>query len=405
VSGNWPRLAFSRNERPIGDSPFYFSVASEYAGILRNNKTTTDENNNTVTTEVNQSLTRLDFMPQIRFPFKKWQWFTVNSTFNWRDTYYTRSYDPQTLDPTTGPAQIIDQGLNRKFFTAQSQLLGPVFSRVWDTPGNQYAEKYKHSIEPFLNVMRTSAVDDYFRIVKLDGTDFVVGGTTQYAYGLTNRFYAKHRGNPGQPSLSREIFNVQLTQTYYTTALAAQYDPRYSTSFTGAAVPSSFSPIQLSVRATPTNDFNTTVTAEFDSRYRALRTISANSAYNWSGRVQSTVGWTKQGFIKDLAGFNDERFLSQAVNATTNVHTVDNRVGGIYSFNYDVNRSTLLQQRISAFYNAQCCGLAFEYQSYNLGGVGGFNLVPTDRRFFLSFTLAGLGNFSPFNGALSGVPR
>jgi len=26
-------------------------------------------------------------------------------------------------------------------------------------------------------------------------------------------------------------------------------------------------------------------------------------------------------------------------------------------------------------------------------------------RFFLSFTLAGLGNFSPFNGALSGVPR
>jgi hypothetical protein len=31
--------------------------------------------------------------------------------------------------------------------------------------------------------------------------------------------------------------------------------------------------------------------------------------------------------------------------------------------------------------------------------------VPADHRFFLSFTLAGLGNFSPFNGALSGVPR
>jgi hypothetical protein len=31
--------------------------------------------------------------------------------------------------------------------------------------------------------------------------------------------------------------------------------------------------------------------------------------------------------------------------------------------------------------------------------------VPSDHRFFLSFTLAGLGNFSPFNGAMSGVPR
>jgi hypothetical protein len=63
-----------------------------------------------------------------------------------------------------------------------------------------------------------------------------------------------------------------------------------------------------------------------------------------------------------------------------------------------------VQQRISGFYNAQCCGLAFEYQTYNYGQrttVAG----QSDHRFFLSFTLAGLGNFSPFNGALSGVPR
>ena len=63
----------------------------------------------------------------------------------------------------------------------------------------------------------------------------------------------------------------------------------------------------------------------------------------------------------------------------------------------------MLQQRISAFYNAQCCGIAFEFQNYHFGG-GDF-AGPTDRRFFMSFTLAGLGNFSPFNGALGGVPR
>ena len=64
----------------------------------------------------------------------------------------------------------------------------------------------------------------------------------------------------------------------------------------------------------------------------------------------------------------------------------------------------MLQQRITGFYNAQCCGLAFEYQTYNYGATRS-RRSRSDHRFFMSFTLAGLGNFSPFNGALSGVPR
>jgi len=79
-------------------------------------------------------------------------------------------------------------------------------------------------------------------------------------------------------------------------------------------------------------------------------------------------------------------------------------VGGIYSFNYDVLHGLMQSQRMSYFYNAQCCGIAFEYQTYNFGA-SSTSPVPADHRFFISFTLAGLGNFSPFNGALSGVPR
>ena len=98
--------------------------------------------------------------------------------------------------------------------------------------------------------------------------------------------------------------------------------------------------------------------------------------------------------------------MSDRFNRTDNgfVHTRDNKYGSLYSFNYDVLHGTLLQQRITAFYNAQCCGIAFEYQAYHFLS-GSISPVPSDHRFFLSFTLAGLGNFSPFNGALSGVPR
>ena len=84
------------------------------------------------------------------------------------------------------------------------------------------------------------------------------------------------------------------------------------------------------------------------------------------------------------------------------MHTKNNRFGSLYSFTYDVLHSNLQQQRITGFYNAQCCGIAFEYLVNNYPA--GF-IVPSDHRFFLSFTLAGLGNFSPFNGAMNGVPR
>ena len=88
--------------------------------------------------------------------------------------------------------------------------------------------------------------------------------------------------------------------------------------------------------------------------------------------------------------------------ASTTLHTRDNSVGGIYAFNYDVLHGIVQSQRMSYFYNAQCCGIAFEYQTVNYGS---FSSLPPDHRFFMSFTLAGLGNFSPFNGALGGVPR
>ncbi len=402
LAGSLPRVSFTRNERPILNSPAYFSMNAEFVNTLRATKTgSPDSAGNTVITTADSGLSRVDLSPQIRYPFKKWQWFTVNSTVSWRETYYTRSYEA-TGDPLVTPSKIVDTGLNRTLFTIQSQVVGPVFNRVWDTPDSGYAEKFKHSIEPVMTVSRTSSVDNIDRIVKLDGIDQYVGGT-QLSYGLNNRFYAKRKLTPGAQSQSREIFDVELSQSYYTNQSAAQYDQQYQTS-QGLVAATHFSPIALSVRAMPTDVINATLRAEFDARYHQLRTISANTSYSWTNRVQVTGGWTKRGYIEELEGFNNKELLDHAIFASSTMHTKDNRFGGIYSMNLDVLHKSVVQQRISAFYNAQCCGLALEYQTYNYGSSSS-SPIPADHRFFLSFTLAGLGNFSPFNGALSGVPR
>jgi LPS-assembly protein len=398
LSGNWPRISVTRNERPLLGTPLYFSAGGEYVYQLRSALT------NDVETD-SRSLGRVDFSPQVRYPFKKWQWFTVNSTIGWRDTFYTRSLS-EKVNPNE--AQVVtDENLNRRLFTFNANILGPLFSRVWDTPTNGYAEKFKHAIEPFLNINKTSTVENFDRVISLDGIDSIVGGTS-YTYGVNNRFYAKRKAAvPGGLAQAREIVSVELSQTYNTNQLATLYDRQYqSNNVPGSvdAIPTHFSPVALSVRAMPTNEITANMRAEFDARYHSLRTISASGSYSWANVFQFASTWSKRGFIQQLAGFNDDKLLDQAINAQTTVHTVNNRVGGIYSFNYDILHKSILQQRLSGFYNAQCCGIAFEYQTVNFGGLSNAPIT-SDHRFFMSFTLAGLGNFSPFSGALSGVPR
>jgi len=318
VSGTWPRVTFTRNERPIANSPAYFSVSSDFSHILRDSKTGD--------IDVDTGLSRFDVSPQIRYPFKKWSWFTVNSTLNWRNTYYTRSYEP-TGDPTVRPTKVIDVPLNRPVLSFQAQITGPVFNRVWDTPGNGYAEKFKHTIEPYVTVDRTANVANFDRVVIFDGIDTYIGGT-RLSYGLNNRFYAKRRLAPGQPAQAREIASIEISQSYFTNQAASVIDLQ-SQIRADYTQPVNFNPLTLSVRTMPTTEVTATVRADFDAKYRELRQVSAQGTYSWTSRVQTTATWSKKAFIEGLAQFNDKQFLDHYLSASANVHTIDNRVGGL----------------------------------------------------------------------------
>jgi len=381
TTGGAPRVTFNRIERPLFvGSTAYFGTTSEFVHFIRQR--------NVEDVTIDTGLTRLDVMPTIRYPFKKWQWLTVNSTASFRDTFYTRSVDPLAIDPITQRPLPIDAPLNRTYFQVQAALVGPVFNRIWDTPNNGYAERFKHTVEPFMTVTRVSPIDNFDQILQTDGTDSQRGDRTDLSYGLNNRFYAKRK--TGSISQAQEIMSLSISQTYYTDALQSALDRQYSTTI--GAVPSHFSPLLVSFRATPTRAFDATLRAEFDSRTHDLRTITITSNNNVRTRVSTQTSWTKQ---NDPNGIGSD-FLT----LSTNAHTLDNRYGAIYSFSYNIYNRSFVQQRLMGFYNAQCCGLAFDYSTYASAPT-----LPSNHKFFISFTLAGLGNFSPFNGALSGVPR
>src|SRR5690606_12752304 len=78
------------------------------------------------------------------------------------------------------------------------------------------------------------------------------------------------------------------------------------------------------------------------------------------------------------------------------------RATGTYSLSWDLDRSYIVSQSVSASYLAQCCGLQVEYQQYNFPDLG--FPVSADRRLNFGFVLAGLGTFSNFFGAFGGQP-
>jgi LPS-assembly protein len=377
VIGSLPRVTYSRGEQRIGDLPVYFGLSSEYVTLIRTDRFNGDVNE--------RGLTRVDVFPGLRFPFTRWPFLTFNTTFGFRETYWS---DSQTAD-INNPVRLPDS-IQRRYYTVSSQITGPTFTRIFNTPKRTYAQKWKHVIEPVFRITRVSPIDNYDQIVKLESPDYVVGSVTSFQYGLNNRLYAKKEN-------SREILNVAITQSYYTDAKAAAVDREYqSSTFNTTPKPTNFSPVALQVHVSPTTVTDATFRTEYDTQFHALRTLAFNGGLT-EGWISTTGGWSQTRYIP---GYNDPISASNFLNDATTVKRPGGMLGGTYVFNYDLKNRSFVNQRLIASYNSQCCGVAVEFQKYNFGTVN--TAVPNDRRFNISFTLAGIGTFSDLFGAFGG---
>ena len=378
LHGAAPRISFSQSERQIGTLPVYYGFAGEYANLL--------QTQSFGERETDSGLTRFDVTPLVRVPFTPWPFLTVNSSVGYRRTHWRESIDPETQEQIGAP-------LSRSMFEMETEITGPVFVKIWDTPNTGYSERMKHLIEPWVTVQRTTAVDNFDRIVRIDSIDSIVGNTTRLRYGVDNRLYAR-RGESG----AQEFLTIGIEQTYYTDERASQFDQQFLTSFQQTA-PSSLSPVALTVRAALTEGIDGSLRAEYDTQFMALRTIRADADIAFSTRLHQRAGWSQRRFIEGLSGFDNPDYLDHVINSFTNFRADDNKWGGVYQFNYDIQLKRMVQQRILAYYNAQCCGFSVEYQEYNLRNLGFFTRVEADRRLNVSFTLAGLGTFANLLGA------
>ena len=390
--GAGPRISLTQGKAEVPGLPMYYSFTSEFAELMRVDNNTRGRGEQARRVSVDSGLRRLDLNPTLQVPFTRWPFLIIDSTAQWRGTYWTESLDPAGAQ--------IDEAVGRSFIEVQSRATGPSFVKIWDTPGSGYSERMKHVIEPWTSIGRVSAVDNFDQIVQLEGIDAIRGSVTQLGYGIDTRLYARVYEGSAE-SVPREILSATIMQNYYTDDRASQYDRNFRTSFNNTP-PNNYSPVSIYVRAQPTQAIGGTFRAEIDSRYKQLRTVGAEGTYQRGDWLEARGGWSQRYLIEELPGFNDPRYLDHYLNGFVAARTSGGAVRGLYEFNYDVLRGMYLQQRIRVEYNAQCCGVRVEYQFFNFAGLGHRAVLPQDRRFNLSFTLAGLGTFANVLGAFGG---
>ncbi len=391
TSGTLPRVNYTRSEQKLPDLPIYVGLTSEYVTLVRTSSVQPTDPTQPVQTN-DSGLSRIDVFPTIRFPFTKLPYLTFNSSFGFRETYWSKS---QTDDPTMPVVQVPDS-IFRRYFTLGTTITGPVFTRIFNTPDDGYAQKWKHVIEPTFTIQRTTNFDDYNKIVKLEGTDFTHGGVTSMTYGLNNRLYAKKQS-------SREILSVSITQTYYSVASAASVDQNYqSATFDPTLIPpTNFSPVAFTVHTSPTITTDVSMRMEYNTHTHSMPSLSASGSITqgWvTGNAQYSVQRSTPVKVTDIV-----QTQSHFINGGATLRKPGNAFGGTYQLNYDILNTRFVSQTILGHYNTQCCGIIVEYQKFNYGqqslsAIG----VRRDHRFNISFTLAGVGTFSDLFGAFGG---
>lgn len=384
VNGSAPGFSASVSSRRLSRLPLFFAFQGD-AGrpvyITRNGDS-----------EVDQTMSRIEMLPSLRAPLINLPFLSVTGTAAYRYTRYG-----QSLDATGAQVPV---PLTRAYFDLKADVIGPTFSRVF-SPNNVVADRLKHVIEPSLSVQRITRNDVQDRVVLLGSAfDYVVGNTTRMSYALTNRVLVRKapRPLPGEAapaptaSAPRELLTLGVSQTFYSDPLASRYDFAFASSF-GFREPSRFSPVAVQLRSALSSTVGANSRVEYDVQASQLRMFSAGADVKVR-ESQIGAAWSRRIY--------SESFQDNTLNGNARLKLFDGRIDGMYSLNWDIFRKSIVQQRLVASYNVQCCGIGVEFQQFNFAGQGFYSALPADRRFNITFTLAGIGTFSNFFGNMGG---
>jgi LPS-assembly protein len=373
INGRLPGLSLRRFPRQVGWGGVVFGLEATAERLQYGDADRVDH------------WARYDFSPSVSRPLRL-SFLELNPSVGYRYTRYGASFGLNE----DGESAIVGPPLNRSFVEAQLGVQGPTFSRVFDTPGFGYSERFKHTIGPEVSWTYRTRVEDFNFIPKFDGDDYYLG-TNQISYSLVQRFYAKRRGPTGKP-LPYDFFSWRLMQTYYVQIASGQsnFDPNYSSSAFGPGFkPQHLSPLMSRVRLRPAPVFALDYNLEYDVNFKQIRRSSVAGTLT-APRLALTGGWSRSVRLSEDPGQRTVGAHSLRGNAALEV--LPRRLFVEGSADYDALNHILWQLRGQVRYAVQCCGFSVEYIQYDWNG-------RNEKQWRFNLELANVGSMGNFMGA------
>jgi LPS-assembly protein len=327
---------------------------------------------------------RYDLYPRLSRPFSL-SFLQFTPEVQARGTRYSASEVPNE-GLSGGP-------LTRKYFETNVDMRGPMFSRVFNTPGNFYSERYKHVIGPEVTwTFRKGVGEEFLFQPKFDGHDYIVD-TNEFRYALVQRFYSKRPSRTGRLE-PYEFLTWRVSQTYYKEEAASEFDPNYSNLLYGeTAVRSNFSPLRSQMRFRASENLQGNFTLQYDTKFKYTRNVDVSLGLNYQ-RFGLDTGWSRA--VRQGAVAENRRLTINTVRSGARLSLLPGRfvLEGRGDYNFIDERFMQISAR--ARYDVQCCGFMVEWIQSDFG------FREKERQFRFSIELANIGSMGNFMGQTPG---
>ena len=363
-----PSVEFATLGQRLGKLPLILTLRAAAEGMSRVDSVL----------ETPRIVQRLDFYPRLSIVLPELAGFSLMPTLGFRETYYGAR-----IEETPAP-QVAPRSLHRQYETFELGLKTPTFEKSFrsDRLGT-----FKHVVEPTVTYRWIHGIDQLSETLRFDEND-AIADTNEVEYGIINRIYRSRETSPGVRQ-QFEFLSLGVNQKYY-------FDPGFGgafrsgepnmfyplntlTGFSLTTIQHTLSPTSITLRVSPASGISYDARADFDTKLERLRDASVSTI--WQREKLFVAGTYFKTHALETGTFESHHIQGQA-----GYGSPQRGFSASVTLSYNILTSQLLNSHSRLNYAWDCCGLAMEFQQFDLG-------FRTESRFSFSFTLKGIGSF------------
>ncbi len=366
-----PEVEYKLRPTRLGKLPLYVDLDSSLAFLDVRRSATYDA-----------GYGRFDVQPNLQANVLSLPWLSASVNGGYRYTWYGDSLCDSDLagenpcDPLAGTT-FVGESLSRTLPVAGAQIVGPSFSRIFNTQIGRFG-KFKHVIEPRFIYSYLGEIEqkEVRRTPLFDEVDAFAAGNVGRVV-LFNRLLAKPLDE--KKGSAREILSLKLSRFY-------SFDEETPLQVLGEDS-TRVGPIDGELRFDPSE--KTSISAQVTYNTLASR-ITQRSLSGSVGILGSTVGLTWYTTYRPQTGEtqSDQARLWATLQLVPQRLTVESQLA------YDIDGSELQQQRYAVSYTSQCYAFRIEGREFKTSQL-------QDRDYRLLLTLKNVGTFLDLNGRQS----